>query len=364
MWLSERWSSHDDFLVVENPDRSFTTLPADLLQTQRLLQSIITIAEARKNKLNTHTFPQLLLRRAAVLERIGPSFLPEAKQLYEQAWNELDGQGLIAARVAWKLGEVNSRLGEGDVSLDWWSKALRLCSNASFKFATPVPDSPPASPLAQRIIASTLVSLSSYYATSNRLKEARDLEQSAGQLLSSITTSYKQSSSPAQQLHRATVLQQASVLAIHHAEVLYRMKATVESSLENLAVAASSAEICAVSLTNTHQSNFQSIQPSTTDPLRQDYSQSRYLKDPAASLLRNARRTAAVAWNLMGLLHERQQHSDPKMVTDCYDRALRWSSLPSKDGKAVGEPTEYTLSSEWGKMVDNYMRAKSLVEST
>jgi hypothetical protein len=66
----------------------------------------------------------------------------------------------------------------------------------------------------------------------------------------------------------------------------------------------------------------------------------------------------------MGFLHEREKRPDRKMVAECYNGALLWSSVPSKDGSAIGEPAEYTLASEWDELVESYMRVKAAVENT
>lgn len=340
-YLAQRWNAKDEFIVVESLDGGLSTLPTDLLQLQRLLGSAITIAENKVHKLHPQTLPHLLLKRAAVFERIGgPGFLAQAKESYETAWNSLENQDILAAHVAWKLGELSNRLGKDEESLSWWSQALQLCDDSATDPLKPVPDRLPTSPFAQRVLAATLVSLSRFYATHNRLGDALETEQAALALLSQAPI---QDSTPCQELHRTTLLQRASVLALHQGEVLYQMRSNTQVAVDKLTTAARFAEQCVGNLSNNV--------PDAVDQLRSEYTRA-YLGEPAGLLLRNSCRTAAIAWSLIAVLQQQVKRPDYKLVVESYARALHWA-------QSDGKPADYILQTEWENMVDSYSKAKA-----
>ncbi|KAJ7582722.1 hypothetical protein C8J56DRAFT_955563 [Mycena floridula] len=369
-WLSSKWVNRDDYFVVGGAEPSdMKILPADLVHTQRFLQSAISIAEKkhRKGKLSADPLVDLLMLRAGMLERINdPDFWAQAIAQYESAWSVLQGTGFTAARVALKLGDLNQRVGRHDVSMSWWLRALHLCDESSGTEA-PTPNVPvqiPSSPLRQRILASILVSISRHYAATNRLPEALAIEKSAVSLLNSLTSATPpSSSSPSQELHRLTLLERAAVLTIHQAEVLYQMKKSgPPSPLKTLSLATSTAETCVAGLISGPDSEGDLKDLVSSEIPRAEYL-TPFLHGPASNLLHRSRRAAATAWNLMGMLYEQEKRPDPVSAVACYDRAVRWSGVITDEEKLTGEPGPYTLALEWISMRDNLIRAKKAVES-
>jgi hypothetical protein len=84
------------------------------------------------------------------------------------------------------------------------------------------------------------------------------------------------------------------------------------------------------------------------------------MRKTATSLLRDARRTAAEAWNLMGTLNELSDGSSPEKVLRCYERAIGWAGVATGPGRA--EAAEGTLESDWRVLWGNYCRARNAVE--
>ena len=76
--------------------------------------------------------------------------------------------------------------------------------------------------------------------------------------------------------------------------------------------------------------------PTLDAPILPLFAKSHAMRKPAWGLLRDARRTAAEAWNLMGVLNE--QGGDMERVLTCYERAVGWAGVAS-DHSMVGEGT-------------------------
>jgi hypothetical protein len=91
------------------------------------------------------------------------------------------------------------------------------------------------------------------------------------------------------------------------------------------------------------------------------YSQSRVLHKPANSLLQNARRSAAEAWNLLGILGE-SHGSDPKEVLHCYERAVGWTGRHGNEKTEGPMETVNLTESEWRALWANYVRAREAVD--
>ena len=85
------------------------------------------------------------------------------------------------------------------------------------------------------------------------------------------------------------------------------------------------------------------------------------MKKPAKSLIRDARRSAAEAWNLLGVLHE--ERGDVKSLQtslDCYERALGWAGVSaSGDGKSG----EGILEVEWNALRGNHSRVREVLRA-
>ncbi|KAF8077952.1 hypothetical protein FPV67DRAFT_1443481 [Lyophyllum atratum] len=344
-------------------------MDASIQRTEDFLSTAISIAESRRSRgrLHPQTITQLVARHATVLERLGAQSLHHSKGEYERAWAGFSGQGLEAARVAVKLGDINSRLGQASDALAWWAKAIQLiCGEVPdvFEKLPTVLGSAPASPYAQRVLSTTLVSLSAFYGKSGQLQQARSIQEAALDMLRSVPSPASlASASPPHALHALYLLQRSSLLSIHLAEVLYAQRQPV-TSIQYLTSAAESSERVARALTGLSLTSAERI-PSSMTP-QQDisplsvYTSSRSMRKPANALLRDARRTSAEAWNLIGILNETQDKNLP-VALQCYERAVHWAG--TFDGKSqTMQPSEGTLESDWVVFWGNYARAKRLVE--
>jgi hypothetical protein len=81
------------------------------------------------------------------------------------------------------------------------------------------------------------------------------------------------------------------------------------------------------------------------------------MKKVAHGLLRDSRRTAAEAWNLMGVLNEAQGQGT--MALRCYERAVDWAGT-STDNPDLKKPADGTLESDWAVFWGNYVRMRKL----
>ncbi|KAI8998670.1 hypothetical protein BD414DRAFT_512264 [Trametes punicea] len=355
---------------------TLTPIQASLEYAQEFLRIAIETAEQMnaKGKLHPMTLTTLLARRADVVSRMGTrNALDESRSEYERVWANLSGQGVQAARVALKLGDLNRRLGDTDDALSWWARSIQLATghaaSTSANAAPSIPDIVPQTPLAQRTLVSALVSLSAFYATTGQLRQAQDLEESSISLLRSIPSPRSfESASPGQALHCLYILHRSSILSIHLAEVLYALRTKPATSIDWLTRAAQSAERVALSLTGlppTHPDAPGSQiphPPASETPLTEVYAKSKSMASPAKNLLRDARRTAAEAWNLIGILTEGSGSNDATAkALECYERALGWAGVGHDKAGGIGEPGEGTLESDWKVFWSNYVRARDAV---
>ncbi|KAI0780977.1 hypothetical protein BD413DRAFT_600445 [Trametes elegans] len=351
-------------------------IQASLEYGQEFLRIAIELAEQAnaKGKLHPATLTALLARRADMVSRIGTrNALDEARAEYERVWSNLEGQGVQAARVALKLGDLNRRLGDIEDALSWWARSIQLTTgkptSTSAGTIPVVPNSIPSSPFAQRTLASTLVSLSAFHATTGQLHQAQDIEESSLNLLRSIPSpKTADAASPGQALHSLFILHRSSIISIHLAEVLYALKNKSTTSIDWLTRAAESSERVALSLTGlplTHPDAPGSQiphPPASETPLVESFTKSRSMKGPAKSLLRDARRTAAEAWNLIGVLTEGTKSADAQAkALECYERALGWAGVGRDQAGGIGQPGEGTLESDWQVFWANYVRARDAV---
>ncbi|KAH8107072.1 hypothetical protein BXZ70DRAFT_273821 [Cristinia sonorae] len=352
-----------------------SVVEARLEIAQAFLAVALQIAASRTEKLRPHTLVELQQRHANILERMGTrETLHEARRVLERVWASLPGQGIEAARTALKLGDINRRLGDDEDALDWWARALQLVQEQNSRVPVTAPPTTPASvpssPLAQRTLISTLVSLSAFYATARQLPQAQSLEESALALLRSIRQPDSlETAPPPQALHALYILHRSSLLSIHLAEVLYAQRNGTQASLEWLARAAESSERVALVLSGQpliHPDAPQSKiphPPSSETALLPLYAKSRAMHKPAASLLRDARRTAAEAWNLMGILTEDSKApGSQKQAFECYERALGWAGVSGDRAGAVGKAGEGTLEADWKLLWNNYVRARNALK--
>ncbi|KAF8894609.1 hypothetical protein BD779DRAFT_1467199 [Infundibulicybe gibba] len=228
-----------------------------------------------------------------------------------------------------------SRLGQTDAALSWWSRAVALAQGKtpepSIIATAVIPQTIPPSPLAQRTIASALVSLSAFYAMSGQYKTAQSVEEASLELLKTIHPLPSSPATPPETLHGLYILQRSSLLSVHLAEVLHARRQSVDVSIRYLESA---------------------VEAST------QVARCRSMNKVASGLLRDARRTAAEAWNLMGILHE-VRGSSPKNILNCYEHAIGWAGDITL---SAPEAPDGILESEWNIYRENYTRAKQVVD--
>lgn len=383
-WMAQNWGIGPGSSVIgsnafsgKGPSGAggLNVVEARLEFAQDYLAIALAIAEERSpdGKLHPQTVLRLLSRHAGVLERMGSqaSWFESRSQL-EKVWAALPPKGINAARTALKLGDLSHRLGDSEEALEWWAKAIQLTRAAGEQnpasIAPVVPESAPTSPLAQRTLVSTLVSLSAFYATSGQLKQAQAVEEASLDLLRTITPpkSMKSASAP-QALHALYLLHRSSLLSIHLAEVLFALRTPTTTSIDWLKKAAESSERVALSLTGLPRIHPDAPlskiphPPASEVPLLQLFTKSQSMKRPASSLLRDARRTAAEAWNLLGILNEEGDISHPEKALECYERALGWAGVSADRPGGVADPGDGILEVEWKVFWANYVRARDMV---
>ncbi|KAL4067620.1 hypothetical protein V8B97DRAFT_1949822 [Scleroderma yunnanense] len=376
-WMVENWTSDLQTGVVRSTTPTshgrqgsggLNIVDARLSSAEEFLSLALEAAEdvMPSGKLHPQTFIELVTRRATVLEHMATrDALFDARSDYEHVWFGLSSKGPEACRTALKLGDLNFRLGDYGDAIKWWARTISMAQGSQqSEGSAPPAISPtiPSSPFAQRTLASALVSLSAYYSTSHRLKEAQELQHAALSLLRSIPAPTNITASPPHLLHVLYMLHRSSLISIHLAEVLYATRSPHESSLNHLCKAAESAEQIALSLSGrTLRSTGQGAQiPPAGTSLMQAFTKSNTMRKPAKALLRDARRTAAEAWKLMGILSERD--SMPKAL-DCYERALAWAGVPVDGPEGSHRPGEGIPEGEWKVLWSNYVRAREEVRS-
>ncbi|TCD60590.1 hypothetical protein EIP91_009835 [Steccherinum ochraceum] len=359
-----------------NSNGGLNVVEARLVIAQAFLAVALDYAAKHPDKLLPHTMVELRQRNASILEHMGTKeALFAARRDLEKVWAGQPGRGIDAARTALKLGDLNQRLGDGEDAMAWWARSVQLTqeqdSSKPIEIPPPVPSSAPSSPLAQRTLITTLVSLSAFYATSGQLKQAQAVEESALDLLRSIPQPKSfETAAPSEALHALYILHRSSLLSIHLAEVLYALRNKQPTSMEWLARAAESSERVALTLTGlppVHPDAPQSRiphPPSSETPLIPSYAKSAFMQKPASSLLRDARRTAAEAWNLMGLLIEASDAPESqKRAFECYERAVGWAGVAHDRAGGVAKAGEGITEVEWKALWNNYVRTRNTVKN-
>lgn len=368
-WMAENWGVGSTTFSDTGSIGNLNVIEARLDFAQNYLDMSVKIAETKMTsaKLRPQTINELLLLHGAILERIGTKeALFDARSKYERVWAGLAGKGTDAARIASKLGDLNFRLGDSNDALSWWTRSLGLSQSIQQTqgSATPtISQAAPSSPSAQRTLTSTLVSLSAYYSTSGDLKQARQLQETALALLRSIPSPPNiTATSPPQMLHSLYLLHRSSLISIHLAEVLYALRTPRQSSFDYLTRAAESSERVALALAGLPfippdaKGSGVIHTPASDAPILPLFAKSHAMRKPATGLLRDARRTAAEAWNLMGILHE--QDGDMQRAFTCYERAVGWAGVTSDQST----PGEGTLEADWKVMWANYSRSRDAIQ--
>ncbi|KAI0341668.1 hypothetical protein BDW22DRAFT_1345994 [Trametopsis cervina] len=386
-WMSQNWGTGSGGSIIGSNAFSgrggsggggLNTIEARLEYAQAFLTTALQTADKvlDSGKLRPQTYSDLLARHASVMERMGTrDGLFEARSEYERVWASLPEKPIDAARIALKLGDVNNRLGDRDDALTWWARAMQLVHPQSGSqpenVAPVIPSTPPTEPLAQRTFISLLVSLSAFYATSGHLRQAQAVQEASLDVLRSIRQpdSFESTSAP-HALHALYILHRSALLSIHLAEVLYALRKKTVASMEYLARAAESSERVALALTGLPSIHPDAPgskiphPPSSETSLIPAYTKSVSMKKPAKSLLRDARRTAAEAWSLMGILAESSDApGSTQKALDCYERALGWAGVGADRAGGIGKAGEGTLESEWQVLWSNYVRARDVVRS-
>lgn len=375
-WMAQNWGTGSGANVIGSKAFSgqgsggLNIVEARLEFAQDFLNIAINAATSRQasgHNLHPHTLDALIAQHANIMELMGSKdALFEARLEYERLWKTMPRSGVNAARVAHKLGDLNNRLGDPEDALVWWARAIELArgEESSSKFPPTVPPVVPSSPLAQRTLISTLVSLSTYYATSGQLTQAKQAEEASLNLLRTIKQPETLSAaSPAHALHALYVLHRSALLSIHLAEVLHGLRNSPETSVRWLTNAAESSERVAISLMGLSAIHPDAPNskiphpPSSEAPLVESYSKSKSMQKPASSLLRDSRRSAAEAWHLIGLLTEGSDSASATKALGFYERALGWAGVAADKG-SVAKPGKGILATEWDVLWRNYVRAR------
>ncbi|EJD44059.1 hypothetical protein AURDEDRAFT_185117 [Auricularia subglabra TFB-10046 SS5] len=326
------------------------------------------IHRAHKRDPNSLALPVLMHRDAAVLERLGTRpDLSQAVDRYMLAMAAHRADSPERARIAAKIGDIAARLGESDSARIWWTDAVRRASRQDLPEDRIVPKALPESPYDQRTLCTALLALSSSYSAAGNFKQAAELQRSARALIAphAITPSPSQDAVRAlpAHLHAYFLAHRSSLFAIHLAEVTFATApkgswlpfkskssspAEPESPLGLLRGAAEASERIALALQGLPHTPVPP--PSAADgPLLPAFAKaSRALREPAAALLRDARRSAAQAWRLSGILHSAQ--GEDGRALDCFTRALAWAG--------AGEPAPDTLEVEWQAIWTAYTQTK------
>ncbi|KAG6818122.1 hypothetical protein H0H87_000027 [Tephrocybe sp. NHM501043] len=377
-WAAYNWGHGDEAAVVdadatsahdEGQPRSLQLVDAKMKMAESFMRGALRVADECPNA-HPETITQLIARNATILERLGGESLYQAKTEFERAWAGFSGQGLDAAHIALRIGEISSQLGQSNDVLAWWSRAITLANGTipdELEKLPAVLKTAPSSPRAQRILSTTLVSLSAFYAKTGNLNQAQALEEATLTMLRSVPPPASLASASAPQaLHALYLLHRSSLISIHLAEVLYARKQPHTQSIQYLTSAADSSERVARALTgNTPPMSEASTTTTSATPPQETapipaYTSSRSMKKPANALLRDARRTSAEAWNLIGILNETQGKDLPAALW-CYERAVQWAGTAVEGSM---QPREGILHSEWVVIWDNYTRAKRIMDAT
>ena len=363
-WMAQNWGTGGGESSIGGPNGSIidsATQPA-----QDFLKIAISMAmtnRANGSNISEDTLRLLITRHATLLESLGyKDSLLEARSELERMWKSFPPSGVEASQIAQRLGDLNRQLGDFDDAVVWWTRAIQLTEGKEPTTRIPfvVPTSAPPSPLAQRSLVSTLVSVSAFYATTGQLKKARETETLSLDLIRSIRQPESiSSSSPGEALHALYILHRSAILSIHLAEVQHGLRSSPETPIQWLTNAAESSERVAFALSEaTQRSSRREIPLSTIarSPLIASYSGSTSMQRPASSLLRDSRRSAAEAWHLIGLLTEGSQSGSPSKAAEYYGRALGWIGI---DAEKLDEDGLPQVDGEWTPLLKNYIRVKT-----
>ena len=304
----------------------------------------------------------LLMLKAGVLERMGtPTALSQARELYEQVLPATTGAGQASAateartmRLASKIGDLSSRLGDGAEAMEWWKWGLSRAgidlptppvvlpkkgwfSSAKPTQAPPVSASGELPPPVLRATIAILTSTAARFATERQLAQAEQIQALALTLLSE---SKQDTSSLPAQLHETWTRHRSALLSLHRATVLHALG---QAALEAATSASSEAELVLASLTP--------IPPSFA-------TRGTPLAPPAKQLQKDAIALAAEAAYTRGLLLEKSKEaSQLELAAECFERAM---TLTSQEGKEEsGGPGR----EEWARYWRGYARVRGKIDA-
>ena len=370
-WMAQNWGTGSGGSIVGGKGSSSTPNIVDsaFQSAQDFLSIAINMAmtnRANGSNISEDTLRMLIVRHAILLESLGyKDSLLEARSELERTWQTFPPSGIEASQIAQRLGDLNRRLGDVDDAIVWWTRAIQLAQGKAPTTTLVIPTSPPSSPVAQRSLVSTLVSVSAFYATTGRLKKAKEVETLSLDLIRSIKQPGSSSpSSPGEALHALYILHRSAILSIHLAEVEHGLRSSPETSIQWLTNAADSSERVAFALSEATQRDSRRTIPLSAlarSPLITSYSRSASMQRPASSLLRDSRRSAAEAWHLIGILTEGSQIGSPTKAAECYGRALGWVGV---DVEKLDEGALPQVDEEWTPLLKNYIRVKSVSSKT
>lgn len=368
-WMAQNWGTGSGGSVIGGANSSGTPNIVDsaIQSAQDFLKIAINMAmtnRANGSNISEDTLRVLITRHANLLEALGyRDSLLEARSELERMWRTFPPSGIEASQIAQRLGDLNRRLGDSDDAIVWWTRAVQLAQGKApaTKIPLAVPTSAPSSPLAQRSLISTLISVSALYATTGQLNKALETETLSLDLIRSIKQPESfSSSSPGETLHALYVLHRSAVLSIHLAEVRHGLRSPPETSIQWLTNAAESSERVAFALSEAAQKDSRRairLPTMARSPLITSYLKSASMHRPASSLLRDSRRSAAEAWHLIGILTEGSKTGGAAKATECYERALGWIGV---DAEGLAEGALPQVDDQWVPLLKNYIRVKTV----
>ncbi|EUC66482.1 hypothetical protein RSOL_476410, partial [Rhizoctonia solani AG-3 Rhs1AP] len=329
-WIPLNWESTNFEGIIgagQGEDGGLNIFEKKYAAAEGFLRGAVEAAQKRIPESNDHAILELLSLHAGVVERMGGrANLEAARAEWEDILGLLPPRSNDAAKVSKRLGDLNARLGNLQLALELWNQSLEAAGFVSEKI--------PINPYSQRLIISTLLSISGNYALQRQLQLAKQTEQMALSLLEPLpppSLSRITKDMAPEQLHNLFTSHRSALFMIHMAEVLWAQspRKHLATSLDYLSKAAERSEQTALLLTGTpriHPDVPLSSVPHPPVPntsLLNVFGSSKTLKRPARSLLRDARRSAAEAWNLRGLLLE--GGNGDKEALECFERALEWA---------------------------------------
>ncbi|KAG8689152.1 hypothetical protein FRC11_003982 [Ceratobasidium sp. 423] len=366
-WIPLNWGSANFEGIIgtgEGESGGLNIFERKYAAAEVFLRGAIEAAQKRIPKPNDHAILELMNLHAGVVERMGGRANLEAARIeWEALLALLPARSNDAARVAKRLGDLNARLGNMQVALESWNRSLEA---AGFVQQEKIPTNP----YSQRLVISTLLSMSGNYALQRQLQLAKQTEDTALSLLGPLpppSLSRIAKDIGPEQLHSLFMSHRSALFMIHMAEVLWAQspRKNLSKSLDYLSKAAERSEQTALLLTGTPRIHpdvpLSSIPhpPVPNASLLNVFGSSKTLKQPARSLLRDARRSAAEAWNLRGLLLEGE--NEDKKAFECFERALEWAGGQNNiEGEGdVLERDRKQIWRNWTRLRERFLVSKS-----